>query len=451
MSLAHCQVGYSTISISGFQAMLGFLRTYGHLDSRTKTGWNMGTTPQQLAASFVNFGMIFGILCAGPLGKYISRRHGLWLACLVSVLGSGLQLKNSHVAGLYARRVIIGMSNGMFTTFANTYTAECAPKGLKAKLASLYGVSVCFGGLLGSITNNFTAHLHTPWAYKIPLTCHMAIPSILVVLITFIPRSPRWLLVHGRADEARRSLDVLRGRAFDKDTLDEEFSQTRTSVNTEKDATQEHRYTDMFKRADRRKTLLCLAVTLSNSASGIWLMLSYGTVVFQLADVKAPFQASIFSNLAHLIGALVGLYLRSKLGRRSMLMTGHFVPGLCMLGVGVSFTLKPDSGLASSSRAAESLIIAHGFFYYAFAFSISGTLCSELVSQQQLRSITADLATWLNHITAWLVAFTTPYFINAERLGWGPKVAYIWAASNLIRGVLLLFFLLPETQRYTEE
>ncbi len=37
-------------------------------------------------------------------------------------------------------------------------------------------------------------------------------PLILLVGMSFLPETPIWLLTHGRQDEARRSLQQLRGR-----------------------------------------------------------------------------------------------------------------------------------------------------------------------------------------------------------------------------------------------
>ena len=37
-------------------------------------------------------------------------------------------------------------------------------------------------------------------------------PLILLVGMSFLPETPVWLLTHGRQDEARRSLQQLRGR-----------------------------------------------------------------------------------------------------------------------------------------------------------------------------------------------------------------------------------------------
>ncbi|KAH9208176.1 MFS transporter [Leptodontidium sp. 2 PMI_412] len=449
MSLAHCQCGFSTTSISGFQAMVGFLSVYGHPDPKSKTGWNMGTTPQQLAASFVNFGTMIGILFAQPIGNYLGRRQGLWLASVVSVLGSGLQLKSSNVAGLYARRIIIGMSNGLFMTFAKAYTVESAPVHLKRGIISLYAVWISFGCLLGAVTNKFTEHIHTSWAYKIPLTCHIAIPSLLAVLLVFVPESPCWLLKSGKVGEARRSLAVLRDRTPAPDILEKEMFEMGICIEVQQERGKRSRYLnlDIWRGCSLRRTVLCLAVILSNSSSGIWLMLSYGTVVFQLAGIKQAFQASIYNNLANLLGTIIGLYLCSRMNRRTMLMTGHFVPALCMLGVAVSFTFDSEAGYAR--MVVLVLLIAHGFFYYAFSSVLSAPLCNELVSLRY-QVVTTEIGTAINYVLAWLIAFTMPYFINPRELNWGPKVAYIWAAANVLTGCFFFFFL-PETKGLTNE
>ncbi|PVH72857.1 MFS transporter [Cadophora sp. DSE1049] len=452
-SLAHCQVGFSTISISGFQAMTGFLSTYGHLDPKTPTGWNMGLVPQQLAASFVNLGTILGLLFSKPISRFLSRRHGLWLACVVSIVGSGLQLKHSAVGGLYARRIIIGLSNGLFIAFANAYTAETAPTYLKEKVASLFAVWFCVGGVLGAVTNNFTQGLGTSWAFKIPLTCHITIPSLLFILVVFIPESPPWLLVHGRRDAARHSLAILRGRPSSVDAVEKEILEVQKDIESHRRSKSRQsrlrQYFDLWSAPHRRRTILCIALLLTNSSSGIWLILSYGTVFFQLAGVPHPFRASIYNNVANLLGTILGLYLCARRGmrRRILMIVGCLVQAICMLGVAVTSTVMPSS--SHVGVIVLLCVIVHGFSYFAFSGVLVVNLCIEIVDPRQRRRV-VGIGTGVNYVTAWLIAFTMPYFINTRELNWGPKVAYIWAASNFLTGVFF-FFVLPETAGCTHE
>ena len=407
-SLAHCQIGFSTISISGFQAMTGFLRTYGHLDASTPTGWNMGLIPQQLAASFVNFGTMLGILSSYLLRNHLSRRHGLWLACVLSVIGSGLQLKHSAVGGLYARRAIIGLSNGLFMGFANTYTAETAPAHLKERVTSLFAVWLCAGGVLGAVTNNFTQGLGTSWAFKIPLTCHITIPSLLFILVTFIPESPRWLLARGRGDAARVSLTILRGHAQPtsqpQSAIEKEIQEIQTSISSQRKSKTRYlqlkQYRSLFNPTNRLRTLLCLALILTNSTSGIWLMLSYGTVFFQLSFVPLPFHASIYSNVANLFGSLIGVYLSAKMlmrRRKVVMIFGYLVQAGCMLGVGLTSSVVSDS--KGAGMVILVCVLMHGFAYFAFSAALSSKLAGEIVDSA-FQGKAVGLGTGVNYATA---------------------------------------------------
>ncbi|CZT03893.1 hypothetical protein WAI453_011005 [Rhynchosporium graminicola] len=448
LSLAHTQVGFSTTSISGFQAMHGFLAAYGHPDHISKTGYNMGITPQQLAASFVNFGAMLGMLASVPLRRYLSRRRGLWFACVVSVVGSGLQLKPSNVAGLYARRCVIGISNGLFVSFAKVYAVESSPVRYKRGVLRGFMIWMSAGSLLGAMTNNFTKAIKTSWAYKIPLTCHITIPAVLVLLLLWVPESPGWLVERGKMNEARGELAKFRNDGSLPGVIDKELLDISLKVDKNREKTKGlgSQYVEVWKIEHRKRTLLCLALIMSNSASGIWLMLSYGTVMFQLAGIeptRQAFHVSIYNNLANLLGTVLGLQLlRTSIRRRSMMIIGHFIPAICMLSIAVSSTMSPDDRWTKNIILV--LIIAHGFIYYALSAAVAMPLCEEFVGEECKR-VTVRFGMSVNYVLAWLITFTMPYFINPRELNWGPKVAYIWAASNFVAGIFFYFFL-PESK-----
>ena len=391
----------------------------------------MGLIPQQLAASFVNFGTILGILLSHPLRHYLSCRHGLWLACVVSVIGSGLQFQHSAVGGLYARRIIIGLSNGLLMGFANPYTAESAPAHLREKVTSLFAVWFYAGGVLGAVTNNFTQGLGTSWAFKVPLTCHITIPSLLLVLVAFIPESPPWLLAHGRGDVARISLSILRGHAqhtsqpVNIDVIEKELLEIQNSIDSQRSSKskskpkQSHlkKYLTLFNPTNRLRTLLCLALLSTNSSSGIWLMLSYGTVFFQLSGVPHPFHASIYSNFANLLGTVLGMYLSVKMGmrnRRRVMIFGYLVQAACMLGIGLTSSVISDSKCAGIIILI--CVLMHGFAYFAFSASLAARLACEMVDTQY-QGEAVELGTGVNYVTACKFTATDILYLQSHFIG----------------------------------
>lgn len=131
---------------------------------------------------------------------------------------------------------------------------------------------------MGAIANQFSKSYENKLCYQIPLASLFAIPTGLSILMFFVPESPRWLLVHGRSDEAYRALKTLRGSSFkaNPELLEEEFLEMKSGIEREQELATASSFLDMFKGTDRRRTFLCWAVVLSHSSSGISLIVAYG-------------------------------------------------------------------------------------------------------------------------------------------------------------------------------
>ena len=138
--------------------------------------------------------------------------------------------------------------------------------------------------MTGAIANQFSKDYDNKLCYQIPLASLFAIPLCLSILMLFIPESPRFLLVHGKDEEARRALVILRGESFvnHPELLAEEFLEMQQGIEREKELASASPTLDMFKGTDLRRTLLCWAVVLSHSSSGISLIVAYGVGAISL-------------------------------------------------------------------------------------------------------------------------------------------------------------------------
>jgi len=256
--------------------MDGFLQVYGYPLPNHK--YNIATVPQQLISSFLNVGTIIGVVLTAAWAHFYGRRSAIWVGSVLSFAAAGLQVGTTTLVGLYFGRIIIGLSNAFFITFANVYTAEASPAHLRGAIVSFFGLWTSLGGILGAVADNASKDLNSKLAYQIPLASLFAVPAFLSVMVLFIPESPRWLLVHDRPHEARRALERLRGNSFrDRpELLEEEFQEMLRGIEEEKELGSSSSVSDMFKGTDLRRTLLCYAVILSHSSSGIWLIIAYG-------------------------------------------------------------------------------------------------------------------------------------------------------------------------------
>jgi MFS family permease len=58
-------------------------------------------------------------------------------------------------------------------------------------LISLYQLGINIGGLVGTCVNEGTHEMTTRWAYRIPLLIGLVFPVLLVVVVLFLPETPR--------------------------------------------------------------------------------------------------------------------------------------------------------------------------------------------------------------------------------------------------------------------
>ncbi|KAJ5624987.1 hypothetical protein N7510_001296 [Penicillium lagena] len=430
VSLANCQYGFDTNAVAGFQAMPGFLRIYGYRDPQSPSGWNIRTTPQQLISSFLNVGTIVGAIISIFSAHRFGRKPAIWAGCILSYVACGIQIGTTTLGGLYAGRILLGISNGLIITFSNVYTTEAAPPHLRGMIVSFFGVWVNVGSVLGSVCDDYTKNYQNKLSYQIPLAALFAIPTLVSVLMIFVPESPRWFLVQNRAEQAKVALKRLRGTSLTPELLDEEFVEMKQAITEEVELVSYISILEMFKGTNLRRTAIAVGVVVSHAATGLWFILSFGTYFFQAAGLDKPFEASVLGNVLGLIGALIGLILTQKVfGRRVMMMIGALGCACCMLAIAVAYTAGAETLGAGRALLAFSLMFY--FFYNGFVGTVSWPIAGEIVSSK-LRVSTIGLGTGINYFFNWLISYCSPYFINANDLNWGPKYGYIWAGSNFV-------------------
>lgn len=104
----------------------------------------------------------------------------------------------------------------------------------------------------------------------IPLAIIYVVPVILAAGIFFIPESPRWLVQHGKFEQARKSLLWLRP---DKESIEKELKEMELGIEAEHQSTQGVAVLDMFRGVDRRRTILAVGAVSVQAACGVMFML----------------------------------------------------------------------------------------------------------------------------------------------------------------------------------
>jgi len=332
-------------------------------------------------------------------------------------------------------------------TFTQLYLQECAPPHLRGTMLVMFQFWISLGATIGTVVDNYTATISGRHCYQIPLALLFIVPVVLTILSPFIPDTPRWLISHGKSEEALTALRRLRGDFYHEKMIAEEFQEIKESWEVEQELARNSSIYDMFRGTDLRRTLLAVAAVCFQAASGSMFLLIYGTYFFLMSGSTHPFQDSIILSCIGLIAIMLMTFIIRRLSRRTILIVSFLIQSFCMLIIAVVYTAAPTSPAALKCLVA--FVSIYIFFYGGWVGPTAWLVAGEIPSTR-LRSYTLGLGAGAGFLLGWVCAFTAPYFINPMDLNWGPKYGYIWFVSNFVTAIFIFFFI-PETKDRTLE
>src|SRR5947199_7269811 len=152
-------------------------------------------------------GTLIGAALAAIPGDRYGRRDSLRVMAVlyfVSALGCAFAW---NWPALVLFRFIGGLGIGGSSVLGPMYIAEISPASWRGRLVGFFQFNIVFGILVAYLSNYLIGMQHlgsAEWRWELGVS---AIPAVFfLVMLFFIPRSPRWLVKKQRLDEAREVL-----------------------------------------------------------------------------------------------------------------------------------------------------------------------------------------------------------------------------------------------------
>lgn len=420
--------------------------------------FNLNAADQGWAVSSALYGCLFGAILAGFLTKSIGRKYTLMVSSLLfclSAWGSGIA-DNLDMLVIY--RIIGGLGVGMASMASPMYIAEIAPPKERGRMVSYYQLAVVLGFFIvfvstyvlgGGDTSEMSAaaiaqlHEHNVnQGWRVMLWSELAPAIAFLVLLFFVPHSPRWLMLKSRDEEAKKVLAEITGSQAEADA---EFAEIANSL---ADNTR-HKKLSLFAKGMGFVLFLGIMLSIFQQITGINAILYYGAEIFSNALGYGPEDAlkqQLWLGAVNLIFTFVAIYTVDRWGRKPLLITGTlgmFI-GISVLGLTI---YTQQMGVLS--------LLGILVFIGSFALSMGPVVWVMLseIFPNQIRSVALSIAVAAQWLFNAIVANTFP-IVNASELNQGEfngALPYFIFAFFCLVTMVFVWKLVPETKGKTLE
>lgn len=427
-AMAGLLFGFDTGVISGAQEFL--FKTFNVEAEPWLQGWVVSAVP---------LGALFGAMVSGYFARELGRKSSIRMTALVFLVGTLMASVAVNLVMVAAGRLLMGLGIGISAMVVPMYLGEVSPANVRGKIIFLFQLAITIGLFLAFATNMCFAHWITDssvnwrWMFAIGI-----LPSILLYVgMAKMPKSPRWLMLKGRKNEAREVMSFLLGKKDVKDAMDEMEESMKHDGG--------RNFSVLFKKPIIGLVAISFGLFVFQQLSGINAIMYYGPKVFAGVGFgdEAKFMAQLLIGLTNVVATVFGVWVVDKLGRRPLLFVG-FMGMIACLSVMVYC-------LGSEGECAKLALVSTLFYIVFFAISLGGVpyiMMSEVFPLKNRASgmAIASCANWGFNI---LVSST---FLTLEGLMGGMGNVFMLYAMCTVVGLLFAWRFVPETKgRHLEE
>ncbi|XP_076701274.2 solute carrier family 2, facilitated glucose transporter member 6 isoform X4 [Callospermophilus lateralis] len=374
--------------------------------------------------SVFTLGAAAGGLSAMVLNDLLGRKLSIMFSAIPSAAGYALMAGAHGLWMLLLGRTLTGFAGGLTAACIPVYVSEIAPAGVRGALGATPQLMAVFGSL-----SLYTLGLLLPWRW-------LAVAGegpvlVMVLLLSFMPNSPRFLLSRGRDEEALQALTWLRPADAD---VHWEFEQIQDNV--------------------RRQQL-----------TGITPILVYLQPIFDsTAVLLPPKDDAAIVGAVRLLSVLIAAFTMDLAGRKVLLFVSATIMFAANLTLGLYVQFGPRPLTPNSTVSLETLslagteqppatptsyltlvpLLATMFFIMGYAMGwgpITWLLMSEILPLRA-RGIASGLCVLVSWLTAFVLTKSFLLVVKAFSL----QVPFFFFAAICLVSLVFTGCCVPETK-----
>ena len=301
--------------------------------------FELSATMKGFAASSALLACIFGAGFAGTLSDRLGRKKVLILSAvmfLISAIGTALP---QNLMQFVIFRIIGGLGVGAASMTSPMYIAEISPAKIRGRMVSVNQFAIIFGMLVVYFINYYIAGLgdqawntETGWRWMFGSE---SIPAVLLlVLLFFVPESPRWLTKQNQKNEALRILSNVDG----EDYAEKEMQMIEETLSHESGS-----LSQLFSPGMRVVLVIGVVLAVLQQVTGINVFLYFGSEIFEKLGgetIDAALLQQVVVGAVNLLFTVIAIWTVDKLGRKPLMLVGSVGMGIALFAMGMAGVLQ---------------------------------------------------------------------------------------------------------------
>ncbi|KAJ7812907.1 MFS sugar transporter-like protein [Mycena leptocephala] len=414
--------------------------------------FNLNSVNLALNTASVWIGGILAGVSFGKVTDILGRRPSLFWAAVITLFAVVLQTAAQNVGMFVAARILIGFGTSASALTGPAYLAETLPFKWRAWGLGIFNDFYYVGGLLAAGITYGTSFMSGTWGWRLPSAFQGIFSILCIVILPFIPESPRWLVYQGRPEEALRvvALTHANGDLNDPVVL-AQYKEIIDTIDYEKNTAEPLSLAQMVKTPSARKRMvLCASVAVFSTVAGNVIVSYYLGIMLNNAGITnttTQLQINVILNAFCLLCALAGTYYVDRLGRKptAIISISSLTVFLFLVGA-----LTKTFGTNSTNTSGIYATVAMIFLFqgaYSFGWTPLLYVYPPEVLNYAIRANGMGFFQFVLNGTALMAVFAFPFAL--QNIGW--KTYMINAAWDALEVPFVWYYWVETTGKTLEE
>ncbi|KAH7230264.1 hypothetical protein FSOLCH5_013660 [Fusarium solani] len=309
--------GFDLSMTNSLQALDGFNDRFG-----SPSGSQLG-----LYGASTQVGGLISVLFV----PFVIDRYGRRLPCFVGstiVVAMALMQTFSTSFNMFVgSKLVLGFGAFIALISAPTLITELAHPAQRTTITAIYNTLIYVGLIIGAWVAYGARDLPGNASWQIPCGLQAVLPAYQVCAIWFCPESPRWLIMRGRVEEAKRVLVKYHGGGHETPLVERELLEIIQGIEAD-------RTNLRFKRADLKshfthrgnlhRLLICTVIAVGSQCLGSGLVSAYLPAILDQVGLQSTREKTLINGIINIWSWIVGMtssLLMPRFRRRVVFLT----------------------------------------------------------------------------------------------------------------------------------